>query len=544
MASPSLKRIVKDHRSFIFEELLRRLALRPQSPYLDFAESKEGHQRIKIWIENIILAIDGQPEIFLSDTEKTGYLRAHQGFKLDFIAQFYRAFHQIVWEILKEESRKTGRDLSKFTGDLHELHDILLQGLSIVTGSYLNTREEIINEKVTQLQQISAFTHEIISKFAIDDIARFVLKEITGLFGADKGVLFVRRDTDEGEYFFFPGDIGEIGDLEVIVENTLKDKETYVEEAAAGAKGANHSADSARIVSIPVHAHGRGYGVLVLVNLEKGLLFGEKERQLLHQFLYIIVIALNNAFMLEEIVRGRREMQLLAGNTIAVQEEERRRLAGDIHDTITQSLTGIGYKLQYCKELIKKDPERLAGQFDTLVDAVHRAVDQSREIMSNLRPDLIDTLGLVAALKRHIENFSRDTGIRVETQMPGHLQLSAELNICLFRMVQEALMNVYKHASVSTAEVVLKELDGALSLTVSDRGRGFDNSPSMPVPKNKRRMGLLILKERVESVGGHLSLQTAINKGCRLEANIPLEIRVSSYEKDRRNDCRRPPGGS
>jgi len=132
----------------------------------------------------------------------------------------------------------------------------------------------------------------------------------------------------------------------------------------------------------------------------------------------------------------------------------------------------------------------------------------------------------------------------VETQMPGHLQLSAELNICLFRMVQEALMNVYKHASVSTAEVVLKELDGALSLTVSDRGRGFDNSPSMPVPKNKRRMGLLILKERVESVGGHLSLQTAINKGCRLEANIPLEIRVSSYEKDRRNDCRRPPGGS
>lgn len=451
-------------------------------------------------------------------------MRAHQGFKLDFIAQFYRVFHQIVWEILKEESDKKGSGLSKFTGDLHELHDIQLQGLSIVTDSYLKTREEIINEKVSQLQQISAFTHEIISKFAIDDIARFILKEITGLFGADKGVLFVCRGTENGEYFFFPEDTGEIEDLKVIIENTLKVKKPFVKEVAGQTGRANHSENRARIASVPVHAHGRSYGVLVLINLEKGLLFDEKERQLLHQFLYIIVIALNNAFMLEEIEHGRREMQLLAGNTIAVQEEERKRLAGDIHDTITQSLTGIGYKLQYCKELIKKDPERLSEQLDALVDSVHRAIDQSREIMSNLRPDLIDTLGLVAALTRHIENFAQETGIRIETQIADHLQLSSELNICLFRMVQEALMNVYKHANVNTAEVVLRELDGAVSLTITDRGRGFDNSHSMPATRRKRRMGLLILKERVESVGGHLTLQTDINKGCRLEANIPIDI--------------------
>ncbi len=472
----------------------------------------------------MILAIGGEPEIFFADTQRIGDLRAHQGFKLDFIAQFYRIFHQIVWETLKGESEKKDGDLSMFTSELHELGDILLRGLSIVTDSYLKTREEIINEKVAQSQRLSAFTHGIISKFAVHDIARFILKEITDFFGADQGAFFVCRDADSGECFFFPKNAGKINDLKPIIDKTLTDKKPFIKNIAGAVTRKTHSPDRARIVSLPIQAHGRSYGVLVLINRKKGFLFSEKERQLLHQFLYIIVIALNNAFMLEEIERSRQEMQLLAGNTIAVQEEERKRLAGDIHDTITQSLTGIGYKLQYCKELIKKDPEQLAKQFDILVDAVHRTIDQSREIMSNLRPDLIDTLGLVAALKRHIDNFAQETGIHVEMQMPGHLQLSSELNICLFRMVQEALMNVYKHAKVDTAEVVLKELGGAVSLTVTDRGRGFENSPNVPPAKHEHKMGLLILKERVESVGGHLSLQTTVNKGCRLEANIPIGI--------------------
>ena len=373
MAATSLKRIVCEHQNFIFAELLNRLALLPQSPYLEFAKSEEGHLRVRIWIRNMIAAIGGRPEIFFADTEKIGYQRAHQGFKLDFIVQFYRIFHQIVWEIVKEVSENAGDDLSLFTGELHELGDILLQGLSIVTESYLDTREEIIKDKV------------------------------------------------------------------------------------------------------------------------------------------------------REIERGRQEMRRLAGNTIAVQEEERRRLAGDIHDSLTQSLTGIGYKLQYCRELITKDPTRLAHQFDTLVDAVHRAIDQSREIMSNLRPDLIDTLGLVAALKRHIENFSQETGIRVNTRLPARLQLSSEQNICLFRMVQEALMNVYKHANVNTAEVILKKGAGAVRLSVADRGRGFENPPNAAAPGHEQKLGLLILRERVESVGGRLSLQTTVNGGCRLEAVIPVD---------------------
>jgi two-component system sensor histidine kinase DegS len=275
-------------------------------------------------------------------------------------------------------------------------------------------------------------------------------------------------------------------------------------------------------VAIPIQAHDRRYGSLALYNQEKGFKFTDKELGLLYQFLYIMAVALENAFMLEEIERNRQELRLLTAKMIKIQEEERKRLASDIHDTLAQALTGIGYKIQFCKELAVKNPSLLMEQFNGLIKTVHQAMDQSKELMASLRPDLIDTMGLVPALKRHIENFGQETGIRVATRLPKSIQISSEVNICLFRIAQESLMNIYKHSGAKTAQLALRKEDGIAILTISDGGKGFDISQGPPWMKDKNKLGLLSMKERVETVGGTLDIQSKANHGFRVEARIPI----------------------
>jgi signal transduction histidine kinase len=149
-------------------------------------------------------------------------------------------------------------------------------------------------------------------------------------------------------------------------------------------------------------------------------------------------------------------------------------------------------------------------------------MDQSKELMASLRPDLIDTMGLVPALKRHIENFAQETGVRVTTRLPKSIQISSEVNMCLFRIAQESLMNIYKHSGAKTAELALRKEDGNAILTISDAGKGYDISQGPPWMKDQNKLGLLSMKERVETVGGTLDIQSKANRGFRVEARIPI----------------------
>jgi two-component system sensor histidine kinase DegS len=208
---------------------------------------------------------------------------------------------------------------------------------------------------------------------------------------------------------------------------------------------------------------------------------------------------------------------------ITLQEEERRQLAADIHDNLAQALTGMGYKIQVCRELINRNPKLLAEQLDNLTGIVDDATRQSRELMSSLRPDLLDDIGLVAALRKFIENFSRDTNIKIRTYLPRHIQLPSEIKICLFRVVQEALSNVYKHADSKTAELRITNTKGLIRLIVSDEGKGFRNVSRPSGMAGMNKMGLLAMQERVEAVGGNLSIDSRPGYGCRLRVSIPIK---------------------
>ena len=520
-----LGRLIRNNRDYILGEMTQRLSLLPRCPYQDFMLcTQEGQRRLRTWLDILIRSLEGEREIFFRDEERVGYCRAIQGYTLEFSSQIYLHFQKIVGEIVHEEANTGRLDLGDAWPEIQNLNEILSEGRSIIATSFLKTREELVSEKVTYLQEIYEFTRKIITIFDWQEILGYVLRQVTSFFGVEKSLILLLRDGHVQGVYEYP--LGKEGyGIQRLVERTFQEGiALYVDEGKNVHDRIDHS-QLKRVVSVPIQAHGNSYGALAMCNTSNGFRFTGKELGLLSQLLYVTAVALENAFMLEEIDQGRQELRFLTSKMITIQEEERKRLASDIHDTLAQVLTGIGYKIQYSKELVRKDPELLIGELDSLIETVNQAIDQSKQLMTSLRPDLIDTMGLVPALKRHIDNFIRETNIQVTARLPRSIRIPSEMNICFFRVAQEALTNIYKHADTEFAGVELKREDGSVILVVEDRGKGFDISQGSYWMKDQNKLGLLSMKERVEAVGGTLVIATAIDEGCRVEAKIPVPKR-------------------
>lgn len=527
MSCFSPKDLIFQEKDNIIEELKERLSQLPWSPYQDFIlRTEEGNRRFEIWVEMLIAALMGHKDDFFRDQERIGYFRAVQGYALENISQVYYHFQQLIWEkFLNVVMDERGRS-SLLWNEIRELNYILLQGYSIIASSYLKTREEKITEKVTYLQELQEFTHGIITTFELEKIVNFILQKIRPLFGIEISELVLYRNDSVQEIYRYP--LGkEVNELRSIVEESYREQAVIFRDEDGYIFREIDRSDIKRAVSVPIEAHHRCYGTLTLYNPTRGFKFKQKDLDLLYQFLYIAAVALENSFMLKQIEKSHKELRLLTGKMITIQEEERKHLATDIHDTLAQALIGISYKIQYCEEISKKNPELLKDELDDLLKTVHNTIDQSREIISNLRPELIDTMGLVPALQRHITNFENDTGIKVIADLPKKLQISSRVSICLFRVAQEALMNVYKHSEAKKVEIKLEKQNGKIIFIIADNGKGFDNSEGAPWLKNQNRLGLLSIKERIEAVGGNLVINTGINIGCRIETEVPFNPEVS-----------------
>ncbi|MCP4577581.1 MAG: GAF domain-containing sensor histidine kinase [Deltaproteobacteria bacterium] len=499
----------------------------PWSPYQDFIlRTEEGQRRERIWISHLLDALGGNKEGFLRDQHRIGYARAVKGLRLENVMKNITIFMEAFWEILPEALEKKELQPLNLFAEMQELTTLLFEDHKIIAASYVKTREEIINEKVLQLQALFDFTQEIITFSELGNVVNLLLSKTVTLFGVEEVYLALYQDRNIYKFFCNPKK-GRADGIRPIIEATWNEGvPLFIDEEDTIYRDINLF-KLKRIVAVPIRIYERCHGVIALSNSTRGFRFTKKELDFLYHFIHILAVALENIYMLEEIEQNRKELRSLNIKMTSIQEEERKRLAGDIHDTIAQALIGISYKIQFCKELFKKKPELLLDMFDGLVETVNGTVDQSRDLISSLRPDLIDTMGLVPALKRYFDNFHKEKGIRVTSHFPKHMQFSSEVSLCLFRVAQEALMNVYKHAETKTAEVTLKIEDGNIILMVSDNGKGFDISKSSPWKMIQNKFGLLSMKERIEAEGGSLFIHSGINQGCRIEAKIPLEAAVS-----------------
>ncbi len=242
---------------------------------------------------------------------------------------------------------------------------------------------------------------------------------------------------------------------------------------------------------------------------------------------------LGNAFntMSTELERSWKEIQRkeevrarLLQRVISVQEEERRRIARELHDETGQSLTSLALRLQALEGVER--PEELKAKTAELRALVAKTLEEVHHLARVLRPSILDDLGLVAAMERCVDAHREASGLRIDFYAQGldGRRPPPHLETALYRIVQEALTNVVKHAQARNVSVLLEHRGRALVTVVEDDGCGFDVERALRLRGTSKGLGLIGIEERVSLLGGTLTLESKPGMGTTVVVEIPLEM--------------------
>ncbi|AEE91838.1 DegS sensor signal transduction histidine kinase [Tepidanaerobacter acetatoxydans Re1] len=220
------------------------------------------------------------------------------------------------------------------------------------------------------------------------------------------------------------------------------------------------------------------------------------------------------------------ERRNLAAKIIKAQEEERQRVARDIHDGPAQTLANIVIQTDICERLMERDLNEAKKELNQLKKIVRSSLQELRKIIFNLRPSSLDNLGLQAVTKRYCEEFQEETGIRTEFRFFGDkTRLGSEIEVTIFRLIQEALTNVKKHSKAKNCIVKLEFGDGKANLVIADDGVGFEVS-TKDSSDSEQHFGIMTIKERVALVDGSFNIESEPGQGTKLFATIPFANRL------------------
>lgn len=220
----------------------------------------------------------------------------------------------------------------------------------------------------------------------------------------------------------------------------------------------------------------------------------------------------------------QEKLRELSSKILHAQEEERKRISRELHDEVGQALTAISVNLQ----LLKKKAVRIGGDLDAQVAETQSLLEQTMQNVHRfsyeLRPAMLDDLGLVVALRWCIRAFTRRTDLKVSLRAdPIVEKLASEPKTVIYRVVQESLTNVCKYAGARRVSVSLRRAGPAIHLAVKDDGRGFDTDRMVAGPRDKSGLGLMGMQERLRLVNGELAVESGPGKGTTIRASIPFQ---------------------
>jgi len=221
-----------------------------------------------------------------------------------------------------------------------------------------------------------------------------------------------------------------------------------------------------------------------------------------------------------ELQQSREELRALAGQLLAAQEEDRRRISRDLHDDVNQRLAMLSMDLRRMEKDATADAVELRDRLKTVSERLTTVSDDVRQMAYRFHPSILDDLGLVKALRRLVDEYATRTGVKITyVHQDPITPLPRELAICLYRVAQESLSNVARHAAASQADVELICDEDVVSLSIRDNGAGFEMGQSSRVGGH---LGLLSMKERVRVAKGRLDIDAAPGRGTHVRVQVPL----------------------
>jgi PAS domain S-box-containing protein len=240
-------------------------------------------------------------------------------------------------------------------------------------------------------------------------------------------------------------------------------------------------------------------------------------------------IALENARLFEELHAAQQRLATLSRQLVAVQEAERRHLARELHDQVGQTLTGLKLVLQMSDR--QRDESRRQARLQTAQSLIDDLATRVEDLSLDLRPSMLDDLGLLPTLLWHLERYTAQTGVQVRFQHTGleGRRFTPEIETATYRLVQEALTNVARHAGASKVLVRLWVHQDVLGVQIQDAGRGFDPAAVLAAGQST---GLSSMCERVALLEGELTIESAPGAGTRLMAELPLATQDGGHDNE------------
>jgi len=231
------------------------------------------------------------------------------------------------------------------------------------------------------------------------------------------------------------------------------------------------------------------------------------------------------ASLLRDMEARARRMEALSSRTARAQEEERGRIARELHDSIGQALTAIRLNLSIARRDLIRQPEAAGQRLEDTRSLIGEALGDLHRLVFDLRPPALDNLGLIAALEAYARDFSARSGIRADLQADDlEPRLAFEIETTLYRICQEAFTNIAKHARARNVTVNLAQTASHVNLTITDDGVGFDTGTMADSRAAPEGVGLLNMERRTEELGGLFQIRSAPQRGTTIRVSIPRDL--------------------
>ena len=234
------------------------------------------------------------------------------------------------------------------------------------------------------------------------------------------------------------------------------------------------------------------------------------------------------------ILESAKNRQLIGLKIILAQEDERKRIAREIHDGPAQSLANLVLRAEIAERMLgTKDLEAIRSELNDLKNQVRQGLEELRKIIFNLRPMALDDLGLVPTLRKFVQDFEERTKIRAVFETTGKEQrLPSAMEAAIYRLVQEAFNNALKHAEPTYIMMELVFLQNKIQLTITDNGKGFNVEQAESRAKIHSQFGLIGMRERVQLLQGEMDIRSNPGQGTKIQITVPIEAKTVKESDD------------
>jgi signal transduction histidine kinase len=354
-------------------------------------------------------------------------------------------------------------------------------------------------------------------ELAVDPILERLVEAARGLVGARYAAIGVPDGEGGFAKFITAGmtqaqidALGELprthGMLGAMLESTEPYRTTNIQEDPRFEGWPAEHPNMRSFLGVPILSRGTVIGAFYLTE-KKGKRraeFNEADLHLIETLAAHAALALENAHLYER----SRELSTI---------EERKRLARELHDSVTQMLFSIGLTVEAAAALVESDPARARAELERLRELTSDAMESLRSSIFELRPAELETDGLAAALRKHVDVLRRVHRQELDLSVDGEGRLPADVEKGLLRIAQEALANALKHAGAERVEIGLRLRDSSALLTVSDDGTGFDLKEARA---RSQRLGLISMQERAEALGATLKISSSPGRGTDVSVEV------------------------